>query len=128
MQVEWKLISLLFCDCCLASLYCAGCVVHLIQLRANKCFRSPAYWLNNPSGRSACKKHRGVQYTPVSRLVNRGVFALLQHWLGACQCPVTWCHTDGHVSETQTTRRAATGSQQTHTDTQKRPLVERGKK
>lgn len=68
-----------------------------------------------------------VQYTSVSRLINRGMFALLQHWLATCQCAVTWYHTDGHVSETQTTRRAATRSQQTHTDTQQRPLEERGK-
>lgn len=59
--------------------------------------------------------------TAMSRRVNRGVFALLQHWLAACQCSVTWCHTDGHVSETQTTRRAASSSQQTHSDTQQRP-------
>lgn len=68
-----------------------------------------------------------VRYTSASSLVNRGVFVLLQHWLAACQCQVTWYYTDGHVSETQTTRRAATRSQQTHTDTQLRPLEEWGK-
>lgn len=70
---------------------------------------------------------QSVAHTTASSLVNRGVFALLQHWLAACQCPVTWYHTDGHVSETQTTRRAATRSQQTHTDTQLRPLRARGR-
>lgn len=44
----------------------------------------------------------GTHSTPFSLVVDRGVFAVLQHWLAACQCPVTWYHTDGHVSETQT--------------------------
>lgn len=77
-----------------------------------------------------CSRTRNLQsavHTTTSSLVKRGVFAVLQHWLAVSLCPVTWYHTDGHVSETQT-RRAATRSQQTHTDTQLRPLKAREKK
>lgn len=107
---------------------CFQCVP-LLLIRLDVELRTLAYWLIKPIKlRRSLTRKRKVRYTAVSRRVNRGVFALLQHWLAACQCSVTWCHTDGHVSETQTTRRAATSSQQTHTDTQQRPLEERGRK